>query len=87
MIKRIRSDQLKPGMFIHDLNCGWMEHPFALNSFKVNDEKTIAKIIASGIRELYIDSSKGLDVTDAQTHDEFHAELHETDHLAGWKVM
>ena len=77
MIKRIRSDQLQLGMFIHDLNCGWMEHPFALNSFKVNDEKTIEKIIASGIRELYIDSNKGLDVADAQTHDEYHAELHE----------
>lgn len=77
MIKRIRSDQLKPGMFIHDLNCGWMEHPFALNAFKINDEKTIAKIISSGIRELYIDASKGLDVADAQTHEEFHAELNE----------
>lgn len=77
MIKRIRSDQLQPGMFIHDLNCGWMDHPFALNSFKVNNTKTIDKIIATGIRELYIDSSKGQDVTDAQTHDEFHAELHE----------
>lgn len=77
MIKRIRSDQLKPGMYIHDLNCGWMEHPFAFNSFKVDDEKTIEKIIATGIRVLYIDSNKGLDVTDAQTRDEFHAELHE----------
>ena len=77
MIKRIRSDQLKPGMFIHDLNCGWMEHPFAFNSLKVSDEKIIEQIIASGIRELYIDSNKGLDVPDAQTHDEFHAELHE----------
>ena len=77
MIKRIRSDQLQPGMYIHDLNCGWTEHPFAFNAFKVDDEKTIAKIIASGIRELYIDSNKGLDVEDAQTHDEVHAEIHE----------
>jgi putative nucleotidyltransferase with HDIG domain len=77
MIKRIRSDQLLPGMFIHDLNCGWMDHPFAFNSFKVNDTKTIDQIISSGIRELYIDSEKGLDVADAQTHDEFHAEIHQ----------
>jgi putative nucleotidyltransferase with HDIG domain len=77
MIKRISSDQLQPGMFIHDLNCGWMEHPFAFKSFKVDDEKTIEKIIASGIRELYIDANKGSDVTDAQTHDEYHAEIHE----------
>ena len=76
MIKRIRSDQLRPGMFIHDLNCGWMEHPFAFNSFKVDDEKIIEKISSLGIRELYIDSGKGLDVADAQTHDEYHAELH-----------
>lgn len=77
MIKRIRSDQLKPGMFIHDLNCGWMDHPFAFNSFNVKDDKIIEKIILSGIRELYIDSSKGLDVADAQTHEEFNAEIHE----------
>lgn len=77
MIKRIRSDQLQPGMFIHDLNCGWMDHPFVFNSFKVDDEKTIERVIASGIRELYIDSGRGLDVTNAQTHDEFHAELHD----------
>ena len=77
MIRRIRSDQLQPGMYIHDLNCGWMDHPFAFNSFKVDDEATIAKIIASGIRELYIDSNKGLDVSDAQTHDEYHAQIHE----------
>ena len=77
MIKRIRSEQLKPGMFIHDLNCGWMEHPFAFNAFKVDDEKKISDIISLGIRELYIDTDKGLDVSDAQTHDEFHAEIHE----------
>lgn len=77
MIKRIRSDQLLPGMYVHDLNCGWMDHPFAFNAFKVNDEKTIEKIISTGIRELYIDSNKGLDVGDAQTHDEFHADLHQ----------
>lgn len=76
MIKRIRSEQLKPGMYIHDLNCGWMDHPFAFNAFKVDDKKKIEQIIACGIRELYIDSDKGLDVADAQTHDEFHAELH-----------
>jgi putative nucleotidyltransferase with HDIG domain len=64
-------------MYIHDLNCGWMDHPFAFNSFKVDDEATIVKIIASGIRELYIDSNKGLDVSDAQTHDEYHAQIHE----------
>ena len=77
MIKRISIEQLKPGMFIHDLNCGWMDHPFAFNAFKVENEKIIEKIAAAGIREFYIDTAKGLDVADAQTHDEYHAQLHE----------
>ena len=77
MIKRIRSDQLLSGMFIHDLNCGWMDHPFVFNSFKVKDMQTVEQIIAAGIRELYIDSEKGWDVADAQTHEEYHAQMHE----------
>ena len=28
MIKKVSVLQLKPGMFIHDMNCGWSEHPF-----------------------------------------------------------
>ncbi|OIQ81725.1 cyclic di-GMP phosphodiesterase response regulator RpfG [mine drainage metagenome] len=76
MIKRIRSEQLRPGMYIHDLNRGWMGHTFLFNAFRVDDEKTIEKIVADGIREIYIDTSKGLDVEDAQTQDEHHAELH-----------
>ncbi len=77
MIKRIRSEQLKPGMFIHDLNCGWIDHPFAFNTFRVKDEGTVQKIIAYGIREVYIDTAVGLDVTDAQTQAEVDAEIHQ----------
>ncbi len=77
MIKRIHSEQLKSGMYIHDLNCGWLGHPFMFNAFKVDDEKDIQKIIADGIRELYIDTSRGLDVDGAKTQEEVHAELHQ----------
>jgi putative nucleotidyltransferase with HDIG domain len=70
MIKKIRIDQLKPGMYVHDFNCGWMRHPFLSSSIKVKDEKTIERIINYGIREVYIDSDKGLDVTDAPTEEE-----------------
>ena len=77
MIKRIRREQLKPGMFIHDLNCSWMAHPFLLNSFLLQDEKTIAEMAGYGIHELFIDTSKGLDVEGAQTQEEFDSEIHE----------
>lgn len=70
MIKKISVRQLKPGMFVHDMDCGWMEHPFLTGSFKIRSEKDIGQMIAYGIRELYIDSDKGLDVTDAPTQKE-----------------
>ncbi len=64
MIKKIKVEQLRPGMFIHDFNCGWMEHPFVRNRAKVKDEKLIEKIAGSGISEVYIDTDKGLDVAE-----------------------
>lgn len=75
MIKQIRTDQLKPGMYIHDLNCGWMDHPFLVNAFRVRDQATVDKIFNLGIRELYIDTAKGADVREAPTEREVNADL------------
>lgn len=75
MIKQIRTDQLKPGMFIHDLNCGWLDHPFVSNTFKVRDQATVDKIIELGIREVYIDTVKGANVWEARTQVEVNADL------------
>jgi len=80
MIKRIRRDQLKLGMYIHDLNCSWVDHPFLLNSLKVEDEKTLAKIAEIGVKELFIDTDKGLDVLDAQREEDYKAEVHREFH-------
>ncbi len=77
MIKRIRAEQLKKGMFIHDFNCSWVDHPFLHNSMLVEDESTIARVSEYGIRELFIDTGRGLDVEDAKTEDEFNAEMHD----------
>lgn len=75
MIKQISADQLKPGMFIHDLNCGWLDHPFVSNSFAVRDQATVDKIVNLGIRELYIDTVKGADVWAARPQAEVNADL------------
>lgn len=61
MIKKVSVKKLKPGMFIHDMNCGWLRHPFIKNSIKVNDETIIRKISEYGIRQVYIDTEKGTD--------------------------
>lgn len=70
MIKKVRVDQLQPGMFIHDFNCGWLNHPFVRNSTKIKDEQFIKKIVGHGIEELYIDTSKGSDVLNAPNKEE-----------------
>jgi len=67
MIKKIAVSDLLPGMYLHDLVADWMSHPFLRSRFLINDQLTIDKIIESGIREAYIDSSRGIDVPDAPT--------------------
>jgi len=62
-------------MYIHDLNCGWMEHPFALNQFKITSTDQINTIKAHGMHMVYIDTAKGLDVADAQTVQEVKEQL------------
>jgi HD-GYP domain-containing protein (c-di-GMP phosphodiesterase class II) len=63
MLKTISADQLKVGMYIHELDCSWIDHPFARNQFKISDPSDIKKISAAGIKTLKIDTEKGLDVT------------------------
>lgn len=74
-IKKIAIGQLRPGMYVHDLNCGWMDHPFIANKFLINNLDTIKRIASLGIRELYIDTTKGTDVSDAPAREEVQAEL------------
>ena len=62
-------------MYVHDLNCGWMDHPFLANRFAVKDEDTVRKIRGEGIRELYIDTGRGLDVVHAPTAEEVNREI------------
>lgn len=49
-------------MYIHDLDCKWMDHPFVSNRFLVRNIEIAKKISSSGIRDFYIDTAKGKDV-------------------------
>ncbi len=75
MIKKIKTGQLKTGMFIHDINCAWFDHPFVGSRVKVKTEKMIEKIIDYGIGEVYIDTDKGPDVPGAPTREEVSREI------------
>ena len=78
MIKKIAINQLQPGMFIHDLNCGWLEHGFMRNRFLLKAAADLERVRALGIRELYIDTSQGLDVVSAPSVAEVEHELEES---------
>ena len=75
MIKKIKVKQLKPGIFVHDFNCGWLHHPFLRNRVKITTDEEIEKILHHQIREVYIDTDKGLDVDDAPTKPEVDQEI------------
>jgi HD-GYP domain-containing protein (c-di-GMP phosphodiesterase class II) len=62
MPKRISVDQLRVGMYLAGIEGRWLDHPFWRTRFLIRDEATLAKLKASGLRECFIDPSKGEDV-------------------------
>lgn len=62
LIKQISTEQLRVGMYVHKLCCSWLTTPFWQSSFPVDEQQTIAKIAASGVKQLWIDTGKGRDV-------------------------
>ncbi len=61
-IRKIPVEQLTVGMYVHDLNCGWMDHPFVTNQFLIKDAATLRKVRDVGMKEIFIDTSAGRDV-------------------------
>ncbi|NOX88177.1 MAG: HD-GYP domain-containing protein [Calditrichaeota bacterium] len=71
MIKKVKVDQLKPGVYISDFNCNWISHPFLTSKKRINSYRDVEKIKRTGIDEVYIDTTKGIDVYDTFSKDEF----------------
>ena len=75
MIKKISTDQLQVGMFISNLDASCLEHNFISSRFAVNNEELIQKVWKTGIKNVYIDTNKGIDIQDAATIGEVNAGL------------
>jgi len=73
MLKKIDASELKVGMFVHELDCGWTEHPFLRNRFALTAETEIQRIRDAGIHGVVIDCRKGLDASYAPTLSEARA--------------
>jgi putative nucleotidyltransferase with HDIG domain len=67
MLKKIKVDQLVMGMFIKEFCGSWMEHPFWRTRFLLKSPADLKSIRASSIKELWIDTAKGLDLPEGVT--------------------
>ena len=62
MLKKIRVEDLKVGMHLHEFCGSWMDHPFWRTKFVITKESDVELVRASPIKEVWIDVSKGDDV-------------------------
>ena len=60
--RKISINQLRDGMFIHELDIPWMQSPFLRHRRKINSTKDIALLKKAGVKELYIDLKRGVDI-------------------------
>lgn len=62
MVKKITTEQVQLGMYIHKLGGPWMSHPFWRKSFLLDKPADLQRLRASPVTEVWIDPSRGLDV-------------------------
>lgn len=78
MLIRIHVKQLRLGMFIHELCGSWMDHPFWRGAFLLEDPHDLKTLLATGIKEVWIDDAKGLGVEDGADEQAIAAEIEST---------
>ncbi|HEX7552441.1 MAG TPA: HD-GYP domain-containing protein [Geothrix sp.] len=74
-IKRVRVEEIRTGMYVHDLNCGWLQHGFLRPKFLIKHPDQIQKMRNQGMDEIYIDTAQGEDVAKAPTRAVIEPEL------------
>lgn len=62
MLKKIKVNDIRLGMYIQEVCGSWMDHPFWKNSFKLTDDNDLNTLKNCGVDEIWIDTSLGLDV-------------------------
>jgi cyclic di-GMP phosphodiesterase len=75
MIKRIPVERLQVGMYVQELDGPWLDHRFWRSSFKIDTAAVLRRLVGSGIREVWIDTERGLDVTGGESRAEVDAEV------------
>ncbi|MDP1679687.1 MAG: HD-GYP domain-containing protein [Candidatus Nitrotoga sp.] len=62
MLKKIKANDVRLGMYIQEVCGSWMDHPFWKNSFMLTEDKDLNTLKNCGVDEVWIDTSIGLDV-------------------------
>lgn len=75
MLKKIGIEHLKIGMHIFEFCGPWMSHPFWRTNFIINDSDVLLRVQKSGVSEVWIDVSKGLDVDEGETKEQSEAKI------------
>gem|GEM_PF-5470252 len=56
--KKIRTDDVRLGMYIQEIRGNWLEHPFWRKSFKLDNQKDFDKLLNCNLDEIWIDTNK-----------------------------
>ena len=76
MLKKIKVNDVRLGMYIQEVCGSWMDHPFWKHSFKLTDDNDLNTLKNCGVDEIWIDTSLGLDVdSGVAAHSQSEAEL------------
>ncbi|NIF83085.1 HD-GYP domain-containing protein [Comamonas sp. Tr-654] len=62
MLKRVDVEHLRPGMFVHEFCGSWMEHPFLRTSLLLEQPRDLERLLATTIRQVWIDTGRGVDI-------------------------
>lgn len=63
MLKKISTSDVRLGMYLQAMEGAWLSHPFWKTKFVLTDAADLAALQASGVSAVWIDVSKGGDVT------------------------
>lgn len=63
MLKKIAIDQVTLGMHVHAVCGSWFDNPFWSNSFSLQTPLDLARLQGARIRQVWIDTTRGADVT------------------------
>lgn len=83
MIKKIPISKLKPDMWVSDLNADWIPHGPANREGRIPNDEMVEQIAGFGVKEIYIDTDKGIDVNEGMPEPEVEEERQKRFEAAG----